>query len=80
MSKGARLSPPAQFGAPRLLDTKAVCERLGGISRITLWRMMCAASRPFPRPQKMGRLSVWREDDVSLWIDREFPRQLDGGA
>jgi prophage regulatory protein len=52
-----------------LLDKKAACAALGGISEATLWRGV--KSGRFPQPIKLGRfIARWRREELSACVDR----------
>lgn len=39
--------------------------RLFPLSKATLYRMI--ASKTFPKPRRLGRRSVWAEQDIQAW-------------
>ena len=52
----------------KLLRVREVLDRVGGVSRSTLYRWMQAGQ--FPRPVKLGpHVTAWRETDVDAWMD-----------
>ncbi len=52
---------------PRILRISDVQERLGGVSRSTVYRWMNEGW--FPKPMHFGKNSIgWLEDDVSSWL------------
>ncbi len=62
--------------AGRILRVRDVLDRIGGVSRSTLYRWMDAGR--FPRPLKLGpQAAGWRETDVDAWLES---RQLSGGG
>src|SRR5689334_20753685 len=51
----------------RLLRIDDVADRLGGISRSQVWRMV--KDKRFPKPRRLGLRAVgWLEQEVSAWI------------
>jgi len=51
----------------QLLRPKDLCDKLR-ISRSNLYEMVRRGD--LPRPQKLGRSSVWRIEDVSVALDK----------
>lgn len=39
--------------------------RIVPVSKPTLYRMVAAGT--FPRPRRLGKRSVWSEDDIAQW-------------
>ena len=74
-----RRVPPAR-GPPslalRLLPKPEVLLIAGGISYVTLWTWMRAGT--FPRSRVVGGKSMWRSDEVQLWLDALPVRPLKG--
>lgn len=55
----------------RLLDARAVCERLGGsrpINPATWYRGVAAGV--YPRPLHFGRIARWREEEIEALIQQ----------
>lgn len=51
----------------RLVRIADVADRLGGISRSQVWRMV--KDKRFPKPRRLGLRAVgWLEQEVSAWI------------
>lgn len=58
--------PPAAV-CIRVLRIDDVADRLGGISRSQVWRMV--KDKRFPKPRRLGLRAVgWLEQEVSAWI------------
>lgn len=54
--------------AGKMLRVREVLDRIGGVSRSTLYRWIDAGL--FPRPVKIGPHAVaWRDSDVDKWMD-----------
>ncbi len=53
----------------KLLSFKEVAARVGGASRVTVWRWVQAGH--FPAPIRIGlRKIAWRERDIETWLSR----------
>lgn len=52
----------------QLINSKAVMERLGQISRVTLWRYQNDPDLEFPQPVVLRKRRFWREDDLANWV------------
>lgn len=53
----------------QILRRKAVCEKLGGIDEVTLWRLT-RDDRTFPAAIKINKRVVgWLEHEVNAWIE-----------
>lgn len=51
-----------------ILRTPTVQERLGGITRSTLWRWVKAGR--FPKPVQLGPQAVgWLEHEIDAWLE-----------
>jgi predicted DNA-binding transcriptional regulator AlpA len=76
-----RRVPPAR-GPPslvlRLLTKPEVLLIAGGVSYPTIWSWMRAGR--FPRSRVVGGKSMWRSDEVQLWLDALPVRPLKGDA
>ena len=73
-----RRVPPAR-GPPsliRLLTKPEVLLIAGGVSYPTIWSWMRAGR--FPRSRVVGGKSMWRSDEVQLWLDALPVRPLKG--
>lgn len=59
----------------RLLAERDVCEKLGRISRVTLWKLRRDEGAAFPTPVVLAgtRLLRWVEPDVDRWIAAQRP-------
>jgi predicted DNA-binding transcriptional regulator AlpA len=57
-----------------LLDSRAVCGHLGGISLMTLWRF--GKDRDFPPPDlRIGqRRRFWRLSSIDRWIESQMEK------
>ncbi len=56
-----------------LINTAEVRRRMGGISEVTLWRMLNSPeyeSLGFPKPIKRARLNYWFSNDIRAVQDR----------
>lgn len=51
----------------RLMKIGDVCASTG-LSRATIYRLMKAKDRPFPKPIKIGEASRWVEREIRDWI------------
>jgi len=56
-----------------LMPANAVCQLLGGISDMTLWRLV-KKQDGFPCPVYVGRRRFWRRSAVNAWIDAQAER------
>ncbi|NRP45537.1 hypothetical protein XMV225_002719 [Aliiroseovarius sp. xm-v-225] len=55
---------------PNLLTARDVCARLGGISRMTLWRHLEDPELNFPQPvMRIRKVRYWREADLVEWLE-----------
>lgn len=52
----------------QLVNSKTVMERLGQISRVTLWRYQNDPELEFPQPVVLRKRRYWREDDLTKWV------------
>lgn len=61
----------------QILRRKSVCQKLGGIDEVTLWRLT-RDDPSFPISIKINRRIVgWIEDEINQWIEaRAASRQL----
>ena len=53
----------------RLLNSGQVCELLGGISRVTLWRLTRRKKDPLPC-MKVSKYSMFAAEEVMWWRDK----------
>lgn len=53
----------------RRITASRVRELCGGVSNMTLWRLLHDPEKDFPRPTKVGQLRLWREAEVVEWLD-----------
>ena len=54
--------------APRLLRLAKVQERIGGLHKTSIYRLIRAGE--FPKPVKLGAVAVaWRADEIDKWIN-----------
>jgi predicted DNA-binding transcriptional regulator AlpA len=59
----------------KILRTKAMLEKLGGISRATLWRW--SHTEHFPRKiQLSDQIVGWCETDVNEWIEKKQKKEI----
>lgn len=64
----------AATSKPRLIPFNDVRDRLGGISRTTIWRLCSQDNFPKPIRATAGR-SLWLESEIDQWIaDRAASR------
>ena len=55
----------------KILRKKAVCEKLGGISEVTLWRT-CRADPTFPVSIQLNKRVVgWLEHEIDAWLEQK---------
>lgn len=55
---------------PILITSRDVCARLGGISRMTLWRHLNDPELNFPKPaMTIRKVRYWKEADLVEWIE-----------
>lgn len=54
----------------RLLPAKTVCERLGGISAMTLWRYLQDETINFPKPTIIRKRRYWDADEIEAFVTR----------
>lgn len=52
-----------------LVNSKVVMERLGQISRVTLWRYVKDPELEFPQPIVMRKRRYWKEADLTNWVE-----------
>ncbi|PTE12716.1 transcriptional regulator [Fuscovulum blasticum DSM 2131] len=53
----------------QLVNSKSVMQRLGGISRVSLWRYVNDPDLDFPQPIVVRTRRFWKEDDLAKWVD-----------
>jgi len=51
----------------KLLDLRSVMDKLGGVSRSTVYNLINGGG--FPLQVKVGRSSRWREDEIDKWLE-----------
>jgi len=61
----------------RLLDIKGVADR---ISFSRSWIRLKVKEQEFPPPVVKWGKSLWREEDIDGWIERNVPRSSPGDA
>lgn len=49
--------------------------RIVPVSKPTLYRMVAAGT--FPRPRRLGKRSVWSDEDITQWRN-QFMENVDG--
>jgi predicted DNA-binding transcriptional regulator AlpA len=60
---------PDQASKPnRLISFRELSDRLGGLSRTTIWRMQRRGDFPRPIPISPGRV-CWDESAVDQWVE-----------
>ena len=64
-SGGAVDRAAAEPAADKLLDVRAVAERLS-LGERSVWKRLAAAA--LPRPIRLGRSVRWRESDIAAFI------------
>ena len=62
--------PPTVIGDP-LLDSRGVCAQIGGVSLMTLWRLIKFRGFPGPDIQLGQRRRFWRLSTVDRWIEQQ---------
>lgn len=55
----------------RLLPSKAVRERLGNCSNMTLWRYTHDEKIDFPQPTIIRKRRFWEADEIEAFITRQ---------
>lgn len=50
-----------------LITAGTLCERLGGISAMSLWRWVRDPALDFPKPIMIRRRRYWREAEIAAW-------------
>lgn len=53
----------------RIIPAKAVRERCGDWSDMTLWRRLNEDGSDFPKPVKIARRRYWYEDEIDAWLE-----------
>ena len=53
----------------QLVNSKSVMQRLGGISRVSLWRYVNDPELDFPQPIVVRTRRFWKEDDLTNWVE-----------
>lgn len=53
----------------QLVNSKSVMQRLGGISRVSLWRYVNDPELDFPQPIVVRTRRFWKEDDLANWVE-----------
>ena len=60
----------------RILRRKAVCEKLGGINGVTLWRIT-RDDRSFPPALHINKRIVgWLEHEIDAWLEQRAGRRV----
>ena len=55
----------------KILRRKQICEKLGGINNVTLWRMVRDDST-FPRSILINKRVVgWLESEIDTWLEHK---------
>lgn len=55
----------------KLITAKKTCERLGGVSDMSLWRWLNNPELEFPRPVYIGNRRYFDEDSIDDWVERQ---------
>ena len=55
----------------KLMTAKSVCDALGGVSDMWLWRRLNDPQANFPQPIYIARRRFWREADIADWVDAQ---------
>jgi prophage regulatory protein len=63
----------------KLIPFNDVRDRLGGISRTTIWRLCSQGSFPKPIHATAGR-SLWLESEIEQWIADRAASRREGAA
>lgn len=53
------------------ITPRAVRERLGGVSEMTLWRWLRAEALKFPQPVRINGRRYFLEAEVAAWLDAQ---------
>jgi predicted DNA-binding transcriptional regulator AlpA len=72
-----RTDPVVPFG-DRLISQPVVSQRIGNMSRTTIWRMVRAGL--LPAPIVVGNRVFWSEREIAAWIDARLNARRNGGA
>ena len=51
-----------------LITANDVCCRIGGVTKMTLWRYLNDLTLGFPKPIYIKTRRYWKEDELSSWI------------
>lgn len=54
-----------------LVAVNDVCARLGGVSKMTIWRYLNDEGMGFPKPLYIKTRRYWKEDELSSWINAQ---------
>ncbi|MBE9636540.1 helix-turn-helix transcriptional regulator [Salipiger mangrovisoli] len=54
---------------PNLITANDVCARLGGVTKMTLWRYLNDEEMAFPKPIYIRTRRYWKEADLAEWIE-----------
>ncbi|WP_019196488.1 helix-turn-helix transcriptional regulator [Afipia birgiae] len=57
----------------RLMNSKNVRERLGGLSPMTIWRYQNDEKLGFPKPITIRNRNFWDADEIEAFISRRAP-------
>jgi len=62
----------------KILRTQDICERLGGISLTTFWRLRKNNNSNFPKSTKIPGTSLngWHETAVNQWIIENMNKEV----
>jgi predicted DNA-binding transcriptional regulator AlpA len=53
----------------RLLTSKQLRERLGGVSAMALWRWGHNPELRFPKPIVINNFRYWHEHEIEAWLE-----------
>jgi predicted DNA-binding transcriptional regulator AlpA len=64
-------SPAADVNPHRRIEINALCDLVGGVSKMTVHRWLNDPGKGFPKPVYLGRRRYWREAEVVAWLDAQ---------
>ena len=69
------MSIPKFYNINDLLRQAPDGARIVPVSKATLHRMIAAGT--FPKPRKLGKRSVWIEEDITLWREQFMEKETE---
>ena len=69
------MSIPKFYNINDLLRQAPDGARIVPVSKPTLYRMIAAGT--FPSPRKLGKRSVWIEEDITLWLEQFMEKETE---